>query len=174
MADGRGAIRWYSPDPRGIFELESFAPPRTVRQRLRRGEFEIRVNSAFEQVIAACAVEHGETWISRRIISLYTELHRAGHAHSVEAWHAGELAGALYGVSIGGAFFGESMFHRRTDASKVALVGLVERLRARQFELLDTQWTTPHLVRLGATEIPREEYLARLGAAIALRRQFHP
>lgn len=174
MADARGAIRWYSPDPRGIFEIETFRPARSVRQRLRRGEFEVRFNTAFADVLAACAREHGESWISARIARVYQQLHDDGHAHSVEAWQAGELAGGLYGVSIGGAFFGESMFHRRTDASKVALAALIERMRERGFTLLDTQWTTPHLTSLGAKDVSREEYLERLRRAIQSKKRFHP
>lgn len=172
MADARGAIRWYSPDPRGIFEVDTFRAARSVRQRLRRGEFEVRINTAFADVLAACATEHGESWISSRIARVYQQLFEDGHAHSVEAWHGGELVGGLYGVAIGGAFFGESMFHRRTDASKVALTALIDRMRSLGLTLLDTQWTTPHLVSLGAIDIPREEYLERLRAALALKVRF--
>ncbi|HMQ16958.1 MAG TPA: leucyl/phenylalanyl-tRNA--protein transferase [Phycisphaerae bacterium] len=168
MADHRGRIRWFSPDPRCIIELDRFHVPRTLRKTVRRGVFELRSDTAFAEVIAACA-ERGEgTWISPRIIRLYTALHAMGFAHSVEAWKDGRLAGGLYGVAIGGAFFGESMFHRVTDASKVALVALVQRLRERGFGLLDNQWLTPHLARFGAVEIPREEYLRRLGHALEL------
>jgi leucyl/phenylalanyl-tRNA--protein transferase len=172
MADPYGRIRWYSPDPRCIFPLDGFHTPRTVRQAIRRGVFEVRVDTAFDRVIAACSDRPEGTWISRRIIETYCALHEQGDAHSVEAWQGGELAGGLYGVTLGGAFFGESMFTRVANASKVALVALVERLRARGFVLLDTQWSTPHLARFGAIEIPRQEYLRRLEAALALPVRF--
>ncbi|MEW6251172.1 MAG: leucyl/phenylalanyl-tRNA--protein transferase [Planctomycetota bacterium] len=170
-----GEIAWFSPDPRCIIPLqpvEAFRTPRSLRQTIRRGAFEIRVNSAFAEVVAGCADRDEGTWISPEIAAVYTELHRRGYAHSVEAWHAGALAGGLYGVVIGGAFFGESMFTRVTDASKVALVRLVERLRERGFVLLDTQWSTPHLARFGAVEIRRREYLLRLKSAVGLPRRF--
>jgi leucyl/phenylalanyl-tRNA--protein transferase len=167
MADEDGAISWFSPDPRGIFPLASFHVPRTVRQLICRGVFEVRVNTAFDDVSGACAARGEETWISAEVLAVYRALHRGGWAHSVECWQAGELAGGLYGVAIGGAFFGESMFTRVSGASKVALVALVERLRARGFTLLDTQWITPHLARFGALEIPRREYLRRLKVALA-------
>jgi len=166
MAGRDGTIAWFSPDPRCIFPLDAFHVPRSVRQTIRRGRFEIRINTAFDAVVAGCADRPEGTWISPEIARVYGALHRSGHAHSVEAWHAGELAGGLYGVALGGAFFGESMFTRATDASKVALVALVERLRARGFALLDTQWATPHLERFGAREIPRREYLRLLTAAL--------
>ncbi len=172
MAGPDGEIAWFSPDPRCIFPLDAFRTPRSLRQTIRRGRFEVRINSAFDEVVAGCADRAEGTWISPEIARVYGALHRAGQAHSVEAWHAGELAGGLYGVAIGGAFFGESMFTRVTDASKVALVALVERLRARGFTLLDTQWATPHLERFGAREIPRREYLRRLAAAVQLDRRF--
>lgn len=173
MGEPGGRINWYSPDPRGVFPLDDrFHVPYTLQKVVRRGVFEIRLNSAFAEVIRACG-ERGEgTWITPRILEIYTTLHHAGYAHSVEAWKNGELAGGLYGVSIGAAFFGESMFHRVTDASKVALVALVEQLRRRDYRLLDTQWTTPHLVRFGAMDIARDEYLALLTSAIVLPRSF--
>ncbi len=172
MADPDGEIGWYSPNPRAIIPLDRFHVPRTVRQLIRRGGFEVRVNTAFGEVIAACADRPEGTWISDEIIAVYRMLHRRGYAHSVESWHGGKLAGGLYGVTLGGAFFGESMFTRVTGASKVALAALVERLRARSFVLLDTQWSTPHLARFGAVEIPRREYLRRLRAALARPRRF--
>ena len=138
---------------------------------LRRKVFEIRINSRFAEVIGACA-RREDTWINREIIESYTRLHELGHAHSVEAWANGKLAGGLYGVAIGGAFFGESMFHRVTDASKIALCGLVEHLRARKFALLDTQWLTPHLQQFGGVEISRNHYLRLLRAAVELPRKF--
>jgi len=172
MADETGAIHWFSPNPRCIFLLDHFHVPRSVRQTIRRGKFEVRVNTAFDEVIAGCADRPEGTWISREIMRVYRALHRQGYAHSVESWYQGQLAGGLYGVAIGGAFFGESMFTRVTDASKVALVALVERLRNRGFTLLDTQWQTPHLARFGAVNIPRAEYLRRLRSALALRVSF--
>jgi leucyl/phenylalanyl-tRNA--protein transferase len=169
MAVEDGTIAWFSPDPRGVIPLDTFHVSSRLARVVRRGTFTIRIDHDFERVIRACA-DRGEvpsTWISEEIVASYVELARLGLAHSVEAWQDGELAGGLYGVHIGGAFFGESMFHRVTDASKVALVALVERLRARGFTLLDTQWITPHLQRFGAVEIPRREYLRRLADAIA-------
>jgi leucyl/phenylalanyl-tRNA--protein transferase len=168
MADDDGEIFWFSPDPRTIFEFDSFHVTRSLRQIIRRGVFDIRINTAFDEVIAACAQRPEGTWISPAIIEVYRTLNLRGHAHSVEAWRAGRLAGGLYGVAIGGAFFGESMFHRESDASKVALVALMERLKSHGFVLVDTQWTTPHLARFGAIEIPRRQYLARLRAAVQL------
>lgn len=156
-----GEIRWFSPDPRGILPLDRFHVPRRLARILRQGRFEVRVDTAFEEVIRACAAAD-ETWITPEIESAYVGLHRQGKAHSVEAWLEDRLAGGLYGVSLGCAFFGESMFHRVTDASKVALHALVERLRARGYLLLDIQWVTPHLQQFGATEIPRREYLRLL------------
>lgn len=168
MAIEHGEIAWFCPDPRAIIPLDDrFHVPHGLRRTLKRGEFEIRINTAFDRVIRKCAKRH-DTWISDVIIASYANLHRLGHAHSVEAWIDGQLGGGLYGVAVGGAFFGESMFHDVTDASKVALHALVERLRARGFTLLDTQWTTPHLARFGAHEIPRAEYLEALEAAIDL------
>ena len=178
MAVGTGDIRWFSPDPRGILPLETFHIPRRLERTVRRGPFHIGVNRRFAEVVRACADadrgDDGGTWIDGEIFESYCALHEAGYAHSVEAWHDGRLAGGLYGVALGGAFFGESMFHRETDASKVALVGLVERLRERGFSLLDTQWTTPHLEQFGAVEIPRSRYLRMLAAAIRRDCRFHP
>jgi leucyl/phenylalanyl-tRNA--protein transferase len=178
MADDDGSIYWFSPDPRTVFELNRFHVPRTVRQLVNRNVFEIRIDTAFDEVIAACAAGRCHTWISPQIIALYRQLHRLGFAHSVEAWYSSRpgaerrLAGGLYGVAVGGAFFGESMFFRVSGASKVALVALVERLKERGFTLLDTQWTTPHLARFGAVEIPRRTYLARLRRALMLPCRF--
>lgn len=172
MADDTGEIAWFSPDPRAIFPLDAFHVPQTLRKTIRRQKFEVRINTAFDQVITACARRPAGTWISDDISIVYSTLHKRGFAHSVESWHAGKLAGGLYGVSLGGAFFGESMFTRITDASKVALVALVEHLLRRGFTLLDTQWLTPHLARFGATEIPRWVYLRRLRHALAQRVTF--
>jgi leucyl/phenylalanyl-tRNA--protein transferase len=172
MADDRdGRIRWYAPDPRAVIPLDAFHIPRSLRQTVRKGVFEVTVNADFPAVIRACA-EREETWISAEIERAYTDLHRLGLAHSVETWRAGRLTGGLYGVALGGAFFGESMFSRETDASKVALVALVERLRARGFVLLDTQFLTSHLARFGAVEIPRAEYERWLAAALRLTPRF--
>ena len=166
MADEDGQIRWFSPDPRAIIELDRFHVPRTLRQVYRQGRFDVRVDTAFERVIRACADRPEPTWISSEIIEAYTCLHSLGHAHSVESWQGDCLAGGLYGVALGGAFFGESMFHRITDASKVALVALVERLTQRGFCLLDVQFHTPHLARFGVREVARAEYLQRLQRAV--------
>lgn len=172
MADPDGRILWFSPDPRCVIPLDRFHVPRSLRKTVERGGFEVRIDTAFDQVIAACADRPEGTWITGGIPRVYRTLHRRGFAHSVEAWHRGEFAGGLYGIAIGGAFFGESMCTRIKDASKVALVALVERLRTRGFVLLDTQWKTQHLARFGALEIPRREYLRRLRAAIELPVRF--
>jgi leucyl/phenylalanyl-tRNA--protein transferase len=164
--DVEGTIQWFSPDPRAIIELDGLRVSRSLRQACRR--YEVRVNTAFGEVRRACADRPEGTWISGEIIEAYKRLYELGLAYSVEAWRDGELAGGLYGVAIGGAFFGESMFHRRTDASKVALVALVERMKARGMVLLDTQFITPHLATLGAIEIPRQTYLARLHEAVQM------
>lgn len=166
MATGAaGVIRWYSPDPRAVIPLETFRLPRSARRLVAAGVFTIRTDTAFLRVLEGCA-DREETWISGEIISAYAELHRLGYAHSVECWQGEELAGGLYGVSLGAAFFGESMFSAVSGASKVALAALVDRLRAGGYLLLDTQWLTPHLRRLGALEIPRDEYLELLGKAV--------
>src|ERR1043166_6599777 len=171
MAMEDNSIAWFSPDPRAIIPLENFHVPHGLRRTARKNIFEIKIDNRFEEVIRECA-KRKDTWINEEIIESYEQLHTLGHAHSVEAWIDNKLAGGLYGVSVGGAFFGESMFHRVRDASKVALVGLVEHLRARKFALLDTQWTTPHLEQFGAIEIPRGQYLRLLGRAVELARKF--
>ncbi len=177
MAVDSGEIRWYSPDPRGIIPLDGFHVPARLGRVLRAGTFQIETDRAFDDVIRACAQtdrHDGDpgTWIDREIFESYRALHRLGFAHSVEAWQGDRLAGGLYGVAIGGAFFGESMFHRVTDASKIALAALVEHMRARGFRLLDIQWVTPHLEQFGAVEIPRETYLKLLADALAIRVPF--
>jgi leucyl/phenylalanyl-tRNA--protein transferase len=174
MAVEPGEIRWYSPDPRGILPLERFRASKRLSRVVRQGRFEIRIDHDFAAVIHACAERPDEdgSWIEEEIVQSYCALHRHGFAHSVEAWEGGALVGGLYGVALGGAFFGESMFHRVTDASKVALAALVERLRSGGFVLLDTQWVTEHLARFGAIEIPRQRYLALLASAIRIRAQF--
>jgi len=171
MAMEDDSIEWFSPDPRAILPLEDFHAPHALRRLLRKRVFETKIDNAFSEVIAACA-KREDTWINREIIESYTRLHELGHAHSVEAWKQGRLAGGLYGVAVGGAFCGESMFHRVTDASKIALVALVEHLRARKFVLLDTQWLTPHLQQFGGVEISRHHYLQFLRRAVELPRKF--
>lgn len=166
-----GEIGWFCPDPRGIIPLQDFHIPHGLRRVLKSRNWELRTDTAFDAVLAGCAARE-ETWITRGIMQSYRRLFESGHAHSVEIWKGGELAGGLYGVAIGGAFFGESMFHRVTDASKVALCHLVAILRAGSFRLLDTQWITPHLRQFGAIEIPREEYLRQLHAAVAGKASF--
>jgi leucyl/phenylalanyl-tRNA--protein transferase len=172
MATEPGEIHWYSPDPRGIIPLDGFHVPARLARLLRSGRFQIEIDRDFDAVIRACAEadreDEGGTWIDEEIAQSYCALNRAGLAHSVEAWQDGRLAGGLYGVSLGGAFFGESMFHQVTDASKVALAALVDRLRTRGYRLLDIQWVTPHLQRFGAIEIPRRRYLKVLEEALAI------
>lgn len=169
--DETGEIGWFSPDPRGVLPLETFHIPHGLKRRLKKNPFTTLVNTAFPEVMDGCA-DREQTWISRIIRDSYTRLHQLGWAHSVETWQDGELVGGLYGVAIGGAFFGESMFSRRTDASKVALVGLVDRLRSRGFTLLDTQWTTGHLKTFGCVELPRADYLEKLEAALEIEARF--
>ncbi len=165
---GGRALAWWSPDPRGVVPLDGLRVPRSLRRSCRR--YEVRVDTAFERVIDACGDKRRKgAWINRKIRTAYLELHKLGWVHSVEAWTpGGELAGGLYGVAIGGFFAGESMFHRHRDASKVALVGLVDLLRDGGATLLDVQWKTDHLASLGAVEVPRPEYLDRLAVALDL------
>lgn len=166
-SDGEPVL-WWSPDPRAIFELDGLHVSRRLRRTIRSGRFTPTVNRDFTGVMRGCADRPGEgTWITADMIAAYEELHRRGHAHSVEVWHEGRLAGGVYGVAVGGLFAGESMFTRVRDASKVALAYLVERLRQRGFWLFDIQLLTPHTASLGAVEIPRGEYLARLRQALA-------
>jgi leucyl/phenylalanyl-tRNA--protein transferase len=173
MAVDGGEIGWFSPNPRGILPLDGFRVSARLARVLRQGKFEITIDRSFEAVMRACADRPGEgTWISEEIVESYVALQRLGIAHSVEAWQHGQLAGGLYGVHLGAAFFGESMFHRVTDASKVALAMLVDRLTRRGFELLDVQWVTPHLEQFGAVAIPRRQYLARLTRALARECEF--
>jgi len=166
MRLGRGGpIGWWSPDPRGVIALDGLRVTRSLRRSI--GRFEIRVDTCFEAVMRACAdPRRPDGWIDESFVAAYSELHSRGWAHSVEAWRDDELVGGLYGIGIGGLFAGESMFHRATDASKVALVALVDRLRAGGASLLDVQWVTPHLASLGAVDIPRGDYLERLVAAL--------
>jgi leucyl/phenylalanyl-tRNA--protein transferase len=166
-----GGIEWFSPDPRGVLPLDAFRTPTRLERLIRQERFVVAVNRAFERVMRACAARE-ETWITEEIVESYVNLHRLGHAHSVEAWQEGRLVGGLYGVALRGAFFGESMFHEVTDASKVALHALVQRLRARGFVLLDVQWVTPHLATFGAVEISRRRYLRRLDEALQVSCNF--
>ncbi len=169
MGDEANEIRWYNPDPRAIIPIESYAPAKSLRPVLNKGIFECRINQAFEQVMRHCSQPRSEDdgiWISEEIIQAYTELHRLGLAHSVEVYVEGEQVGGLYGVCLGGAFFGESMFSLVSNASKVAFHHLLIRLRERGFDLLDTQFINDHVERLGAIEIPQAEYLHRLEKAL--------
>ncbi|MBL29595.1 MAG: leucyl/phenylalanyl-tRNA--protein transferase [Rhodospirillaceae bacterium] len=178
MAEDRHdpTIHWVDPDRRGILPLDRFHLPKRLARTMRKNPFSIRVDTAFRQVVLACAEPasgRNETWINDDIIDAYCGLHAAGFAHSVECWIGSSLVGGLYGVSIGGAFFGESMFHTVTDASKVALAHLVERLRAGGYRLLDTQFVTQHLIRFGAIEIPRHVYLRLLADALTVQGRFY-
>jgi len=177
MADSRQGrkLYWVDPEWRGIMPLESFHAPRRLRRTVRQGVYEVRCDTAFRDVITACAEPapgREDSWITAEIVNAYTELFQRGMAHSVECWNADELVGGLYGVSIGAAFFGESMFSRATDASKVALVHLVARLVAGGYRLLDTQFITDHLSQFGAIEVPRRSYRRMLSGAIAARADF--
>lgn len=177
MADSRlgRKLYWVDPEWRGIIPLESFHVPRRLRRTVRHDLYEVRCDTAFRAVISACAEPapgREDSWITAEIVNAYGEMFQRGLAHSVECWQAGELAGGLYGVSIGGAFFGESMFSHATDASKVALVHLVARLAAGGYQLLDTQFITDHLAQFGAIEVPRRSYRRMLAGAIAARADF--
>jgi leucyl/phenylalanyl-tRNA--protein transferase len=168
-------ISWWSPDPRAVFDLETWRPHRSTARSARRSGWQFTVDRDFSGVMRACAEagpDRPSTWITDDFVRAYGELHRRGLAHSVEVWEDGALVGGLYGVALGGFFGGESMFHRRTDASKAAVGHLVERLRAGGFSLLDGQVPTPHLERLGAESIPRTDYLARLRRALTIPAQF--
>jgi leucyl/phenylalanyl-tRNA--protein transferase len=166
-----GEIGWFSPDPRAIIPLEEFHVPHGLRRTLKKGRFEIRIDTEFAAVMRKCAAREA-TWINEEIVASYVNLHLRGFAHSVEAWCDGALAGGLYGVSLGAAFFGESMFHEVTDASKVALHALVMRLRERGYLLLDTQWTTPHLEQFGVQELPLTLYRRLLARCMKRDCQF--
>ena len=171
MADSRDDPRLFlvDPDLRGVLPLDRFHVSKSLRKTIRRDVFEIRIDTSFARVMELCAEAmpgRPQTWINTQILNLYSSLHRAGHAHSVEAWRAGELVGGLYGVSLKSAFFGESMFSRATDASKVALAHLVARLKAGGYRLLDTQFVTEHLETFGVEEVPREAFHLRLRDAL--------
>ena len=168
-------IFWVDPQQRGILPLETFHVPRRLRRTVRQNRFEIRVDTAFDAVMRGCAEPNQDrptTWINDKILKLYGELFRSGYCHSIEAWQDGTLVGGLYGVALGAAFFGESMFSRVADASKVALVHLVARLLAGGFKLCDTQFVTRHLAQFGAIEIPRSAYRRRLAAALRFDAHF--
>lgn len=171
MADSRDDPRLFlvDPDLRGVLPLDRFHLSKSLRKTIKRDEFEVRINTSFSRVMELCAEaapDRPNTWINSPILNLYSSLHRAGHAHSVEAWRDGELVGGLYGVSLKGAFFGESMFSRATDASKVALAHLVARLRAGGYKLLDTQFVTAHLETFGVEEVPRDDFHVLLKDAL--------
>ena len=170
------ALYWVDPEMRGVIPLDRFHLPRSLKRTVRRAPFEIRIDTAFRQTMLACAGPgpgRRGTWINDRIVELYCGLHARGHAHSVECWESNRLVGGLYGVSLGAAFFGESMFSHRRDSSKVALVYLVARLRAGGFTLLDTQFVTEHLAQFGTEAIPRAEYRTRLDEAVSRRADFY-
>ena len=172
MGDDDGVIRWYTANPRGVLPLDTFHVPRTLRQVVNQQRFQIKINTAFSSVMRQCMNTRPSSWINDQLISAYDALHKIGYAHSVECWLGDNLVGGLYGVSLGAAFFGESMFHHVRDASKVALVHLVARLVERHYELLDTQATTDHLRRFGCIDVPADQYLAALQKAITKPRQF--
>ncbi|NIZ59921.1 leucyl/phenylalanyl-tRNA--protein transferase [Sedimentitalea sp. CY04] len=164
-------VFWVDPKLRGILPLDGFRISRSLAKRLKRGAFQITIDQDFPAVVRACA-DRAETWINDDIYNRYVELHQLGHAHSVEVWQDGELSGGVYGVTLGGAFFGESMFSRRTDASKIALCFLIDRLRQAGFTLCDTQFITPHLASMGGVEISRDDYQARLKDALLVTSDF--
>jgi len=173
MTDRDGQTRWYTADPRGIIQLDAFHIPHTLAQVVRQQKFEIRINHDFETTMRACMTARRDgSWISEDLVRAYLALHREGYAHSVEAWQDNELAGGLYGVSLGAAFFGESMFYNKRDASKVALVHLVQRLRERKFELLDAQAQTSHLTQFGCIEISAADYMRKLKRALTRHCEF--
>jgi leucyl/phenylalanyl-tRNA--protein transferase len=171
--DDDSPILWWSPDPRAIFEMDGLHVSRRLARTVRSGRFAVTFDRVFTEVVRGCAHRPGEgSWITADMIDAYTRLHELGHAHSVEVWHEGQLAGGLYGVTVGGLFAGESMFTHVRDASKVALVHCMERLRQRGFQLFDVQFLNEHTSSLGAVEIPRREYLARLRKAVARDARF--
>lgn len=174
MADSRSSDFFYlmEPDTRAIFPIGEFKPSRSMKKFRRKTDLKVTINQAFTDVIAACATSHPETWISYGIEGLYRHLHDREEAHSVEVWDGTQLVGGLYGVSQGGAFFGESMFSRVTNASKLALIHLIERLRERKFALLDAQYMTEHLASLGAIEVSRLDYLRQLRDALTVVTSF--
>ena len=169
MAEETGEILWYSPDPRAIIPIQSYQPAKSLRPFINQKRFEIRIDTSFEQVMRNCALPRpteNETWISEEMIAAYTELHRKGLAHSVEAWQDGKLVGGLYGVALGAAFFGESMFSFVSNSSKIAFHYLVQILREQNYQLLDSQMMNDNVLRYGAVDIPRAAYLRRLAKAL--------
>jgi leucyl/phenylalanyl-tRNA--protein transferase len=176
MAEETGEIFWYSPDPRAIIPIQSYKPAKSLKPIINQNRFEIRINTSFEQVMRNCALPRPtepETWISEEIVHAYTELHRMGLAHSVEAWQEDELVGGLYGVSLGAAFFGESMFSFVSNSSKVAFHYLIQILREQKYELLDSQFMNDNVQRYGAINIPRTAYIKRLAKALKSTCHFH-
>lgn len=171
MGDDDGTIRWYSPDPRCIFDFDQFHVSKRLMRTYKQGTYQLAVNRDFRGVMLACA-DRDSTWINDKILDLYCRLNDLGYAHSVEAYYEGQLAGGLYGVAIGGAFMGESMFFRRTDASKVALIYLVQRMQERGYVLLDTQYNNNHLQQFNPLLISRDEYLGRLEKALRIDCRF--
>ncbi len=171
MAMEGGELGWFSPDPRGIIPIADFHIPHGLRKTLAKHPFSVTFNTAFKDVMLGCA-DRATTWINTAILDSYCTLHHGGHAHSVEIWQEGILVGGLYGVAMGGAFFGESMFSRAANTSKIALHALVTRLHTRGYTLLDTQWVTTHLQQFGSHEIPRTDYLRRLELALQLECSF--
>ena len=177
MAEADGTIYWYSPDPRAIIPIETYKPSHSLKPVINRKTFQIKVDVDFEAVMRGCSSPRSledSTWISEDIIAAYTALHELGYAHSVEAWRNNQLVGGLYGVSINGVFFGESMFSVESNSSKVAFHYLIEILRDNKFKLLDTQFINDNVLRYGAIEIPREDYIVRLQEGLLLKRKFDP
>ncbi len=175
MADADGTLYWYAPDPRAVIPIDTYKPARSLRPVLNQKRFDVRINDNFEQVMRYCSTPRSDddsTWISDEIIDAYTELHRMGLAHSVETYIDNRLVGGLYGVSLGAAFFGESMFYHVSDASKVAFHHLIMILRQQQFQLLDTQFINDNVRRFGAIEIPKADYLRRLKSALRHKARF--
>ena len=170
----RGAVGLYEADPRGVMPIRGFRVPPSVRRGLRRAGYAIRIDAAFDEVVAACAQDKEGVWLTPRLGEAYGRLHRLGRAHSVEAWRGGRLAGGLFGVALGGLFTSESMFHREPDAGNAVLVGAADLLAERRFVLWDIQMTSPHTARFGAVDLGRDEYLARLGEALVLERSLAP
>ncbi|QRR02236.1 leucyl/phenylalanyl-tRNA--protein transferase [Dyadobacter sandarakinus] len=177
MAESDGSIYWYSPDPRAVIPIDTYKPPRSLRPVINRHHFEIRVDTDFEGVMRGCSLPRAKengTWISETIISSYTALHQLGYAHSIEAYRENRLVGGLYGVAINGVFFGESMFTIESNASKVAFHYLMLMLRLNRFVLLDTQFINDNVLRYGAIEIPRLDYLTQLHKGLKMKRTFDP
>lgn len=171
MSRDQTQLHWFDPKRRGVFPLQGFHISRSLARRIRRDTYTIRTNTAFGAVVRACAARD-ETWINDPLIALYTTLHEAGYAHSLEVWENDELIGGVFGIALGGAFFGESMFSHRVDGSKIALAYLVDRLRQAGFSLFDTQYLTPHLASLGGIEVPRSAYHAALAEALGRKAEF--